>query len=64
MENNVVTSEQLQMILGVNESTIKALIRENDFPESVIHKNGCAVHFNLGALLKWFAVMEVQICQC
>jgi hypothetical protein len=63
MENNIITSEQLQMILGINEGVIKALIRENGFPESVLRKNGRAVRFRVDALLNWFSSMESQICQ-
>jgi predicted DNA-binding transcriptional regulator AlpA len=63
MEKNIITFEQLQIILGVKESTIKTLIKENDFPESVFCKNGRVIQFNLEALLNWFESMEAEICQ-
>ena len=51
METNLITSEQLQIILGIRESTVKTLIRKKEFPESVIPKTGGAVYFDLTALL-------------
>jgi predicted DNA-binding transcriptional regulator AlpA len=62
MENNVVTFQQLQMMLGVKENTVRALIKSNDFPESVLTKTGGTIHFRLDALLNWFESMEAQIC--
>jgi predicted DNA-binding transcriptional regulator AlpA len=62
MENNVVTFQQLQMILGVKESTVRALIKSNDFPESILKKTGSTIQFHIDALLNWFEAMEDQIC--
>jgi hypothetical protein len=63
MENNIITSEQLQMIMGVKQDAIKMLIKENSFPEAVFQINDRALQFRLDALLDWFSFMEGQICQ-
>jgi predicted DNA-binding transcriptional regulator AlpA len=64
MENNIISSEQLQIILGVKAGTIKALIKENDFPQSVFLKKENKILFYLDALLDWFESTEARICQC
>jgi predicted DNA-binding transcriptional regulator AlpA len=64
MENNIITLEQLQIILGVKENTVMALIRENDLPQSVFLKKGRKILFHLDVLLNWFESTEARICQC
>jgi predicted DNA-binding transcriptional regulator AlpA len=60
--DNLISLEQLQTILGVKESTIRALIKENDFPESVLRKNGRIIRFHRDSLLEWFKSLEVRVC--
>jgi predicted DNA-binding transcriptional regulator AlpA len=60
---NSITLEQLQLLLGVKERTIKLLIKENDFPEHVFFREGRTIKFKTYDLFNWFQSMEARICQ-
>ena len=54
-ESTLVTAEQLSLILGVSEFTVKKLARLKEIPSA--HKNGKIV-FCLESIIEWFRDLE------